>query len=409
MQINSKTFCVAPWFHLHTNNLSQFAACCQIDHSKSNFVGKKNYNWPEDNINSWLNSPYMTYLRQELTQGNKLPECSKCWQKESYGERSMRNRANAIEEQWTKLYFIKKENFTQDLLTQSEIKLTNVCNFSCAMCVPADSSKIYTAWQQDLNGEWVTLQLTDRPNYLNNVRDAFLSKNNHSLLQEVIARQPKNISLLGGEPLLDKVALNLLKNINEKQKQKTNLSFMTNGSVNLNQTVEELGNFKNIKFDVSLEGIGDIQDWVRKGSDWLSIKENIESYINQHSTAHISIHYTAQALTVFQLDKLLSWCADKQIDFKFTKVGDVRGLSLEALPDAIKQSTYDLLSKLKLTVANVSSNTMLQETTPQNLANLILNTTYRSECFEDLKKFFAWYDPDGNWKKIIPEWLPYID
>ena len=409
MQRNSKTFCVAPWFYLHTDNLNNFSPCCQLESNKSNFTGKKDYRWPHDNIDTWLNSPYMTYLRKELTQGTKLSECSKCWQKENYGELSMRNRANAVEERWAKLYFQKKENFTQDLITQSEIKLTNVCNFSCAMCVPQDSSKIYTAWQQNTTNEWVALQLVDKPNYLTNVRDTFLSKNNYALLEEVIARRPKNISLLGGEPLLDKVALELLKNVSEEQKQKTNLSFSTNGSVNLNQTVELLGNFKTIKFDVSLEGIGDIQDWVRKGSDWTAIEKNIELYIDRYSTKDISIHYTVQALTVFQLDKLLSWCADKQIDFNFTRVGGVRGLSLDALPTGIKKLTYESLSALKLKVSNVSINTMLQETTPQNLANLILNTTFNQESFDDLKKFFTWYDPARNWKTIIPEWLPYID
>lgn len=400
---------MAPWFYLHTDNLGKFAACCQIDHGQSNFNGKTDYSWPTDSLDNWLNSPYMMYLREELTQGTKLPECSKCWQKENYGEPSMRTRANAVEERWAKLYFKKKQDFTQDLTTQAEIKLTNVCNFSCAMCVPADSSRIYTAWHQDQDNEWVRLQLANKPNYLIDVRDQFLSKNNHALLEEVIADRPKNISLLGGEPLLDKVALGILKNVSEEQKQKTNLSFSTNGSVDLNETVELLGNFKTIKFDVSLEGIEEVQDWVRKGSNWTYIEQNINSYIKQHSTKNISIHYTVQALTVFHLHKLLSWCANKQIDFNFTKVSDVRGLGIDSLPNSIKQSAYDSLDNLKLTVANVSVNTMLRETTPYNLANLILNTTFSQESFDDLKKFFKWYDPTGHWKTVIPEWIPYID
>jgi len=406
MDIDKSTFCAAPWFQLRTDSIGNFSVCCEIDQTSTEFTGTVNFKYPDSSADQWLNSDYIQYVRQELSHGNQIKECNKCWQKEKHSEVSLRQTANdtvtknlghLIDQSWVKLYLKHKTDYKSDLLLSADISLTNVCNFACSMCNPANSSKIYAHWQQTKDSVWVIHNLSQNPAYLNQVRNAFVDKGNYQLLKFVIDQHTPNIKVLGGEPLLDMKMLKMLASIPDQQKQKTALTIVTNASVSLLDTLEQLGNFGHVHFCVSLEGIAEVQDWVRKGSTWESIKINLEQFCKQMpESSSISSQCTVQALTLLHLDTLISWTAQFNIPLRFILLTTPECMSVAAIPEKIRSECYTRLAK----VNQISSS--------DSLINMVKDVPVDTSNHFLLKNFLEWYDPDQSWKTIFPEWCKYL-
>ena len=416
MDIDKSTFCAAPWFQIRTDSTGNFRACCNMDQSSTEFTGTVNFKYPESSADQWLNSDYIQYVRQELSSGNQIKECNKCWQNEKHGEVSLRqisndtatkNHGHRIDQSWIKSYLRHKTDYTSDLLLSADVKLTNICNFACSMCNPSDSSKIYAHWQQTKDSKWVAYNLSKDPAYLNQVRNTFIEKNNYQLLKFVIEQHTPNIKVLGGEPLLDTKMIKMLSSIPDQQKQKTALTIVTNGSVSLLDTIEQLGKFDHVHFSVSLDGIGNVQDWIRKGSDWQNIKNNLDQFCNQMpASCSISSQCTVQALTLLHLDQLILWTTQRNIPLSVILLNKPKCMSVAAIPDKIRIECYAKLAKL----ANPPKleNSFQQILSPSGLISMIKDVPVDTSNHFLLKNFLEWYDPDQNWKTIFPEWCEYL-
>lgn len=401
IDIKQETFCAAPWFQCRNTNQSQFRACCAIKQELSEFQGQVNFKFPESTLDSWLNSDYMHYLRENLSNGVKLKECNDCWNRESKqiaSERQIINQKitelNGFKPGVIKSYFKQKNNYQFDLLLIADLKISNTCNFSCIMCNPEDSSQLYSLWAKN-NDQWfVKAKLQENPKYFEIIKESFIDKNNLNLLSSLLELKPKIIKLLGGEPLLEQSVFDLLSSLPIKQQQQTSIQIITNGSQDLCLTKEKLINFKNLVYTVSLEGTEHIQDFVRKGSVWAQIDSNIDNYIKKYGTENLSIHTTIQALTLFHFDKLLSWAKNKNISLDFLILKEPEYLSLEAIPKSlIEQSINKLAPHHGHAIENL-------------IANLkkINHDPLRTEKF---KQFVNWHNDSHSWLALFPEWASH--
>ena len=417
MHINSKTFCSAPWFHLRNTNTNEYRACCLADITKTEFIGATKLGYPTTQPENWVNSEYMQYIRKELSDGNQINECSKCWQHEKNGLPSLRhtynntvtnNRGNELDKTWVSLYFKNKKDYTTDLLLSVDVKLTNLCNFSCAMCNPADSSQLYTKWQQTKKSSWIQYNLQQTPTYLNEVRQTFIDKQNYKLLEYAIAKHALHIKVLGGEPLIDNKMLEMLTAMPEKQKNKTALTFVTNGSVSLSMVCKLLGNFKHIHFTLSLEGIGKVQDWLRQGSVWKDIEKNVEEFSSvAKDNTSIGVHHTIQALSMLHIDQLVNWVSARNISLTFCILTNPVYLSVALVPEDIRTIFYRKLTNLPKLISNAYDTE--DSVDVKNLSTLINSIPVDTSAYYLLEQFLEWYDPDHNWKTVFPEWKKYLN
>ena len=72
---------------------------------------------------------------------------------------SAKYNGNNINNTWIKL-FLKDQNYSKYQIISASVKLSNVCNFRCAMCNPYDSSKIFDLWKSQKEESFVK-QLTN--------------------------------------------------------------------------------------------------------------------------------------------------------------------------------------------------------------------------------------------------------
>lgn len=138
-------------------------------------------------------------------------------------------------------------------LTTIDVRWTNLCNFACVYCAPNFSSK----WADELA-----------------VKISTPSEQQQKDFKEYIfkhAKQLKHVYLAGGEPLLMKENLELLKELNPE----VNLRINTNLSKVDTQVFDTVCQFKNVHWTISVETIADEFEYIRYGGKWQDFLDNL--------------------------------------------------------------------------------------------------------------------------------------
>jgi organic radical activating enzyme len=413
-EVNTKTFCGAPWFGIRTQSNGSFAPCCEFTPALSEYKGKKDYTVDANTIEDWANSDYIKYLRQELGAGNNIAECNKCWKKEKNNIISLRqqindtltdNHGNKIQNTWINSFLKKKDKKT--ILLIADIKIGNLCNYSCVMCNPYDSSIIFTKWQKEKQNIFVKEEIKKNKQYFNEIKNKNKKKYSHNILLEILKHPIKHLKFLGGEPLLEKKLLTILSNIDNEKKKNISLHFVSNGSIDITEIIKKYNlNFKSVSASISLEGIEDMQVWARKGSNWQTVKKNI--LLAKKKGVQVSIHYTIQLSTIFRLNNLLNWCSKEKLPITFGYVDNPVYLSIENLSEDLKKNIIDNLSTNKLSLTKgINSYYHENETSVENLVTFLLEKfkNKNKNQIDKFYKFIEWYEKDSQLKlkNIVPE------
>ena len=406
----SDTFCSAPWFGLRINWDGRYQPCCVIQDEFSEFIGKKNYSIHQHSVDDWMTSEYAQYLRKELTQGKKIKECSQCWQKEESNLQSERqicnnsatkNTGHNLDNTWINSFLKNANNYKDYVLVKADVKVSNVCNFSCAMCHPYDSSKIYDKWKKDTTSDFVQEKIKDNPTYFLDIEKLFQAKPKYKLLLDILEHPIVHLKVLGGEPLLDKELLNILQNLDTNKKSKISITVITNGSQDLVDATHTLKGFKSVNFIVSLEGVNKMQDYVRQGSDWSYIEQNIIKARGQG--IEIGITHTLQAMSILHLSDLLVWAHTNKLPLDFSLCTKPDYLSLSVLPDYLKEYA------LKKLFATEQQNKAL-ESQIQSITKLIRSMGSNQNLFQKFLDYVVWYEQKSLQKlqDLCPEFYKPI-
>lgn len=244
--------------------------------------------------------------------------------------------------------------------------------------------------------------------YLDQVRETYISRQNYDLLQHILDQSPRYLKIIGGEPLLDQQLMSMLANQPPKQKAKIKLYITTNGSQDLCAAQERLLGYQEIFWIVSLESVGRLQDYVRKGSVWSDIESNIERYIAAYGRKNLYIAYVMQSLTLLGLPSLLAWAKQRDVPVATSLLVEPDCLGLKSLPTEMKSRLVDQLKNALI----YSIPLTLQDPASINIAglcDLVESTQHDKQSLQDLRKWLDWYDPEQQWREIIPEWLPYFE
>lgn len=261
-----------------------------------------------------FNHRMMEDFRNDMLANKGHPNCKVCYHVESQGLPSMRHRYNKI---YGKPTDVK--------LTYLEFNLGNLCNLKCRMCGSWSSSK----WISD------EIELGSKPSPVvrRTIADirADLSHIEH-------------IRLLGGEPLLEQDMIReLLYKVSGLRGGlgKVSLSFTTNGTQKIDDSLMALLSMcEQVDMFVSVDGIGEINDYQRTGSKWEEVSENLHWY-SQHAPANFKLHLQPlwTLLNVGNAVDLLGWVSSNLPRFSPTSAMLYRPayLSVRNVPDALKK------------------------------------------------------------------------
>lgn len=397
-KINTETFCAAPWFMLRSNKDATFKPCCDFKQELTTFTDDTKSMGKKISIEEWADSKYMNYVRKNLSEGTKIPECSNCWKKEAAGLPSLRqtsnnivtdNKGTELHNTWLSSFLKNKNRKNRYMLLAADIKISNKCNFACVMCNPSDSTKLFSTWSRNKKNIFVEEYSKNDKNYFENILQTQTKKESYEILKQILTYPIRLLKLLGGEPLLEKQMLEILRDLPAQKKEKISLSFSTNGSIDILSVIKKYKlNFKSLTFVVSLEGIGAIQNWARKGSDWAQIEKNIISAKKEGIL--IDVQYTLQAATVLKIFDLNDWCTEQKIPLIINLLERPTYLSINILSKELKNNLFNSLEK------------------QQKELYLYLKKQISITTKEENKKFYKfieWYEKDSTLKlkNIVPD------
>jgi organic radical activating enzyme len=238
-------FCYAPWTNIHINTGGTFKTCC----AGTTSIGDLRTTL----ITDLLSDHKLIEIKKSIVNNKSDGNCDICYRQEQHSSVSERSWYKDIADNEP----IDVDNVHDTKLQNLDIRWSNTCNLSCVYC------------DQEASSQWASLkkQPFDRLNYDNTIEDIvnFIESNKGTL---------KNLALLGGEPLLQKENDRLLDAIDDN----VHINVITNLSVPLhnNRIFQKLISKRNVMWDISFETVEEKFEYVRHGSSWKLMLENIK-------------------------------------------------------------------------------------------------------------------------------------
>jgi sulfatase maturation enzyme AslB (radical SAM superfamily) len=254
------------------------------------------------------------------------------------------------------------------------------------MCNSSSSSSINAEYKK-INHHW---------------KEKFRFVENPRLNHDVdLTENIQKIYLAGGEPLVEPLNLGLLSKVADKN---PNVNILINTSFNLvNQNfVDVLNRFNNLTFVVSLDGVGKVNDYIRHGSKFETVLENVEKF-KHHS---IMFSTTVSLYNIFSIPELVEFTYKKYPNYYhgINIVNDVRELFVENVPPELRE---ELINDLEDTLLWVPNNVQIGI---KNLITILKLDNFDSKSFTNFIKYTKILDEERGESifNIQPKLSPYF-
>ena len=323
----SQTFCVFPFVHFLAGPTEHWRLCCVAQEGIVN-ENKKPYLLQNHSPKELWNSEGMKRVRKKMWEGKKLSQCRHCYYQESVNRKSYRQRSN---EEWLKHSNVRKiisesvknEFHVKENPLYIDLRPGNLCNLRCRMCNPGNSSKIESEWRE----------LRDNKDFQKSIgirSSMFKSKWNKS--KEIPWEKRKEfwagmedwmegltqLYLTGGEPTLIENNWKLIDRLIEiKRSQFVNLIFNINCTRIPQSLLNTFDHFKNVCLNLSLDGFGPVNDYIRDPSRWNQIENNVKQLLRAAKGKSVDFRITpvVQVYNILDLSELFRWADDLEEEF----------------------------------------------------------------------------------------------
>ena len=331
---NDSSFCILPWTGLHVFHTGHIAPCCRVRLPDLDplFLKKATL------LEQW-NAPWLKELRLNILQGKKSSVCTECYQREASKERSFRQEHNH--------YF--KSSFSLVHQTQADgsfnkmpichliFSPSSLCPLQCRMCIyrglavpPSESS----------------------------VKNQSIESHRVEEVLSLLEKGPiERISFGGGEPFILPASFKVIETLKRLKHFDSVLIYNTSLCTLEYQdrsVLEDLRDFNNLIFYVSIDGIKEHFNYIREGHDWNLLEKNLETLREQLSHAQIKIAITVSLYNVFWLpeiiDELLKKAQPNQFIFNLVYTPQVFNPMILTTEDKvfIKNKYYRYIKNLLL-------------------------------------------------------------
>jgi len=335
-------FCMAPWTHTYISPQSERRLCCAsreehsfqkqyIDSSNDEKYGKtsqsktalSDYN-PVSLKEHW-NSDYMRDIRVKLMAGEEIPQCDVC-------------NHNLLMEGSYKGWFTG--NLFRDKIQQAfdstddtgytsmeaisfDYRFSNLCNFKCRMC----GEPLSSSWEAEkkLHKMWTPEKQPFMIPEIKSAMSVFQTDVVEAEFKDAVQRGIiEEVYWVGGEPLMYDIHWwtleEMIKNGSAKDcymRYNSNLSRVQFGDKNL---YEYLPKFKDWMMCASIDGTGDIVEYIRTGIKWDSWLDNFKQGLELtggHNKMKLDLTITAPGM--FSLKDLFDLSLELNVEI-ITKI-----------------------------------------------------------------------------------------
>lgn len=271
----NKSFCIFPFIELLAFN-GQTTVCCRSNTPITNLTDTLDFK----------NDPHYQKIRNNMVSGILMPEhCSHCYELEDRGILSARIQETI---EWTNRLGLSSINELDNLQNPVyyEVRPSNICNLQCRTCEPDNSNLIAQEYQK-----------------INLITD--YNKKHYSNFNFINIQNIKKLYVAGGEPTAMPEFYDFIEKCIETKQTNFEFIISTNATKLSNKFKNQLTNFSNFQFIVSVDGFDTVNYYIRWPSNWKTIVDNVKHLIeNRHS---VSFNTTVSIYNICSLYKLLEF------------------------------------------------------------------------------------------------------
>lgn len=354
-----KVICPIPWNHISVQQNGDYRICCQQIHKPFGKLTNDGTvaNVKNTTIDDVRNFKEIKDLRSNMLNGIRDPSCVLCYHEEDVGIESKRNKMLSVYSD--DLVSATPMDGTIDTsifpLKYIDIRFGNLCNLKCRYCGPTDSSMWYEDYAKiQEEGQPVTMEFYGSQKYeikkINNVwdvdsldfkwyeRDAFWHQIEHMI------PHIDRYYFTGGEPTINKTHFELLQMIIDAgNAASVTLEYNTNMFAIPDKLYDQWKHFKLIEIGCSIDGLGDMANYLRPPSTWKQLERNLDKLGNHElNNIRASLSTTVSVFNVLHFIELTTWLADK--NYKnivlvpaFHILMKPECMSIQVLPPNVKQ------------------------------------------------------------------------
>lgn len=263
--MESKTFCMYPWVHLHAWPTGEAYPCCMSVMDSS--VG----NCKTSSMEQIWNDRPMRQLRSNMLNEVESSACTRCYEQEQAGFFSGRQSAN--KHHGHHVNRVEQTDSTGHLdsfeMTYWDIRFSNLCNLRCRSCGHIFSSQWYQDQAKLAGADWKS-----KHQVLN-----IAGRNENDMWEQLLPHidYVEQIYFAGGEPLLMQEHYNILEELVRRSMFHVRLIYNTNFThtqLKDRSVFEYWKLFDSVSVGASLDGAEHYAEYIRKGCDWNQIEQN---------------------------------------------------------------------------------------------------------------------------------------
>lgn len=230
-------------------------------------------------------------VRKSIEKQERSPHCGACWELEDSGLTSERQIHNNTLDSLLDLNIENIELRTQKFGPEHlQIKLatSNLCNGTCVTC----NSTLSSAWAslEGRNSQYRSMDFDT----------------NWAAI--------KSLSFVGGEPFLERKNFKILEALIETGNTDCFVSVVTNGSITLTESnIQLLKKFSNLNICVSIDGIGNVFEYMRYPLKWAQLQENLRLF--RELTNNISVSCMISNLNILYYTELIDFFKEQKLNY----------------------------------------------------------------------------------------------
>lgn len=307
-----KEFCILPFNAVSISPRGVIRACCWLNspasHSQPNVKDfEKTITWPTDYIRDLQH-----LMRTSTAISQEARDCASCyhnerttgWSHRKYETVKWFNRLNDRE---------LESLIDQPRITSADIQFGFLCNISCLMCTPAQSSHLATTHAKLIRINKDPQQqefYRSRVDYLDDHRQDWTT--NPESFQKVkdLCSDLEEINISGGEPLMNPRFAEFLEYLVSKPVKLRFLMLTTNGTIYDPNIVDLLNRIPTVRLKISIDGLGPVDEFIRWPTNWEQKQANITKYVDTVRGQDQSIFLLGsviQSLNIFDLANVRRW------------------------------------------------------------------------------------------------------
>jgi len=353
------------------------------------------------NITDSRNNSVWKNLRQSFLDGQMPSMCATCINAERVGASSPRQLNNEYLFEHLDLDILAEVKRIVDagLIADSVYAMdympSNYCNYACVMCFSGASSQRYTFdIKQGIKTKYE----------INPVDSDFFD----------VIKDVKILGFTGGETILQPEVNRLIDYAIEQGLAKNMIiTMLTNASNFPDSILEKFKQFKRVLYTVSVDGVGDVIEYQRRGARWTTVEENIRKI--HASPVHEIVNHVVTAINILSAMDFIDWCHTN--DLKFISISHVfqEHLGVTAMPPELTALALHRLQEGRRRYEHYATPayTNHEQNYVQAIDRLIStveHVTFKPEVLDRFVQHIKREDTASKkpLREVVPEWAPWL-